>query len=379
MADVAADVSDLESSGESAVVDTVGAVVPEFWRERRVLVTGHTGFKGAWLALWLQSLGAHVTGFAKDIPTRPSLYELARVGEGMDSVDGDIREHEQLAAAIARAAPEIVIHMAAQSLVRRSFAQPRETYETNVMGTANVLDAVRVNGDGVRAVISVTSDKCYENREWEWGYREHEPMGGHDPYSSSKGAAELVTAAYRRSFFASPDGPRVASARAGNVIGGGDWGEDRLLPDVMRAALAGEAVRVRNPNSIRPWQHVLNPLSGYLTLAQALWESPEHATAWNFGPPEQDARPVGWIVQRAGELWPGGVCSTLDDGPHPHEARYLKLDSSRARQRLGWEPVIGLNEAIEQTVRWYLALEAGEDMREVTLEQIQSVTAHDSA
>jgi CDP-glucose 4,6-dehydratase len=363
-----------------ALAGVVVTVDPHFWRDRRVFLTGHTGFKGAWLTLWLHTMGAEVTGFSLGTPpTKPSLYELARVEEDVaESVQGDVRDFPALVRAIERTRPEVVVHMAAQSLVRRSYAQPRETYEVNVMGTVNLLDAVRASGSEPLVVV-VTSDKCYENREWEWGYREHEPMGGHDPYSSSKGAAELVTAAYRRSFFASPDGPRVASARAGNVIGGGDWGEDRLLPDVMRAALAGEAVRVRNPNSIRPWQHVLNPLSGYLTLAQALWESPEHATAWNFGPPEQDARPVGWIVQRAGELWPGGVRSTLDDGPHPHEARYLKLDSSRARQRLGWAPVIGLDEAIEQTVRWYLALEAGEDMREVTLEQIQSVTAHDSA
>ena len=207
--------------------------------------------------------------------------------------------------------------MAAQSLVRRSFAEPRETYETNVMGTVNVLDAVRAHGGGVRAVVNVTSDKCYENREWEWGYREDEPMGGHDPYSSSKGCAELVTSAFRRSFFADPDGPRLASARAGNVIGGGDWGEDRLVPDIMRAALAGEQVRVRNPNSIRPWQHVLNPLSGYLVLAQALWESPEHAAGWNFGPAEEDARPVGWIVERIAELWPGGAALGARRRPPP--------------------------------------------------------------
>jgi len=349
-----------------------GAVDPGFWRDRRVLLSGHTGFKGAWLALWLQSLGAHVTGFSNDVPTDPSLYELARVGEGMHSIEGDVRDHQAVVAAIADAAPEIVIHMAAQSLVRRSFAEPRQTYETNVLGTVNVLDAVRTGGQEVRAIVNVTSDKCYENREWEWGYREQEPMGGHDPYSSSKGAAELVTAAYRRSFFAAPDGPRLASARAGNVIGGGDWGEDRLLPDLMRAALAGQHARVRNPNSIRPWQHVLNPLSGYLVLAQALWDSPEHASGWNFGPPEDDARPVGWIVQRASELWPGELRWTLDDGPHPHEARYLKLDSSRARARLGWQPLLGLDDALVATVEWYRQLHAGADMRTVSLGQIQT-------
>jgi CDP-glucose 4,6-dehydratase len=348
------------------------AVEPDFWRERRVLVTGHTGFKGAWLSLWLQSLGARVTGFSVDVPTDPSLYELARVGEGMESIVADVRDREAVVAAVTAAAPEVVIHMAAQSLVRRSFGAPHETYETNVMGTVNVLDAVRLHGDTVRALVNVTSDKCYENREWEWGYRESEPMGGHDPYSNSKGCAELVTAAFRKSFFSDPDGARVASARAGNVIGGGDWGEDRLVPDIMRAALAGEQVRIRNPNSIRPWQHVLNPLSGYLVLAQALWSSPEHAAGWNFGPAEEDARPVGWIVRRMDELWPTELRWALDDGPHPHEARYLKLDSSRARARLGWRPSIGLEKTLQNIAEWYLALREGADMRAVTLGEIET-------
>jgi CDP-glucose 4,6-dehydratase len=345
-------------------------VEPGFWRDRRVLLTGHTGFKGAWLALWLQSLGARVTGFSIGIPTEPSLYELARVGEGMESVEGDVRDPQAVAAAVASARPEVVVHMAAQSLVRRSFAEPRETYATNVMGTVNVLDAVRVQGSDVRAVVNVTSDKCYENREWEWGYREDEPMGGHDPYSNSKGCAELVTSAFRRTFFSDPAGARVASARAGNVIGGGDWGEDRLVPDIMRAALAGEPLRVRNPNSIRPWQHVLNPLSGYLVLARALWDSAEPAVGWNFGPADEDARPVGWIVERMGELWPKELLWRLDDGPHPHEARYLKLDSSRARAHLGWRPPVALEQALASVVDWYQALSEGADMRSVTLGQI---------
>jgi CDP-glucose 4,6-dehydratase len=344
----------------------------DFWRDRRVLLTGHTGFKGAWLALWLQSLGARVTGFSLDVPTTPSLYELARVGEGMDSIEGDVRDHAAIATALAATGPEIVIHMAAQSLVRRSFVEPRETYETNVMGTVNVLDAVRQKGDGVQVVVNVTSDKCYENREWEWGYREDEPMGGHDPYSSSKGAAELVTHAFRRSFFSSEGSARLASARAGNVIGGGDWGEDRLVPDIMRAALAGEEVRVRNPNSIRPWQHVLSPLSGYLVLAQALWHSSEHTVGWNFGPAEEDARTVGWVVERMKELWPAELRSAIDDGPHPHEARYLKLDSSRARTRLGWRPLVALDATLESIVEWYRALGEDADMREVTLGQIKT-------
>jgi CDP-glucose 4,6-dehydratase len=348
------------------------AVDPGFWRDRRVLVTGHTGFKGAWLALWLQFLGARVTGFSLGVPTEPSLYELARVGEGMASVDGDVRDARAVADAVSATAPEVVIHTAAQALVRRSFLEPGETYATNVMGTVNVLDAVRLHGDGLRVLVNVTSDKCYENREWEWGYREDEPMGGHDPYSSSKGCAELVTAAFRRSYFSDPAGARVASARAGNVIGGGDWGEDRLLPDIMRAAMTGQELRVRNPNSIRPWQHVLNPLSGYLVLAQALWDSPQHAAGWNFGPPEADARPVGWIVQRVAELWPGQLRWNVDQGPHPHEARYLKLDSSRARARLGWHPVVGLEDALAATVGWYREMSAGSDMRAATLGQIEA-------
>jgi len=352
-------------------------VDPGFWRDRRVLLTGHTGFKGAWLSLWLQSMGVRLTGLSQGVPTEPSLYELARVGEGMEVIAGDIRDHRAVAEAVRTSAPEVVIHMAAQSLVRRSFAEPRETYETNVMGTVNVLDAVRAHAESVRVVVNVTSDKCYENREWEWGYREEEPMGGHDPYSSSKGCAELVTDAFRRSFFAdrseiAQQDPRLASARAGNVIGGGDWGEDRLVPDIMRAALAGVRVRVRNPNSIRPWQHVLNPLSGYLVLAQALWDQPGHAAGWNFGPPEEDARPVGWLVQRLSELWPGELQWTLDEGSHPHEARYLKLDSSRARARLGWRPLLGLDTALGATADWYRQLRDGGDMRRVTAGQIEA-------
>jgi CDP-glucose 4,6-dehydratase len=353
---------------------SAGDVDPDFWRERRVLLTGHTGFKGSWLALWLQALGARVTGFSSGVPTRPSLFELARVGDGMESIEGDVRDARALDDALAVARPEVVIHMAAQSLVRRSFAQPRETYEVNVMGTVNLLDAVRRDGT-VRVVVNVTSDKCYENREWEWAYREHEPMGGHDPYSSSKGCAELVTDAFRRSYFCTHDSTRLASARAGNVIGGGDWAEDRLIPDLMRAALEGRSVHVRSPQSVRPWQHVLNPLCGYLMLAQALWSSPELAGGWNFGPADEDARPVSWIVQRIAASWPQRlrwVENAQADRPQLHEARHLKLDSSRARSHLGWAPRWGLPEGLDATVAWYRSLHAGEDMSAVTESQIDA-------
>jgi CDP-glucose 4,6-dehydratase len=343
-----------------------------FWRGRRVLVTGHTGFKGSWLALWLERLGAQVTGFSDVVPTEPSLFELARVGTGLRDVRGDVRDPDAVRAAVAGA--EVVLHLAAQPLVRRSYQDPRETFEVNVIGTVNVLEAVRAE-PGVRVVVNVTSDKCYENREWEWAYREDEPMGGKDPYSASKGAAELVTAAYRRSFFADPGGTRLASARAGNVIGGGDWGEDRLLPDVVRASLSGQPVAVRNPSAVRPWQHVLNPLSGYLTLARALWDEPAHAGGWNFGPSDEEARPVSWILERLAGRWPGGLEWDHDAGEHPPEAHYLKIDSSRARARLGWRPAWDLERALGSIVDWYAALQGGADMRAVTLEQIGAFEA----
>lgn len=346
---------------------------PDFWRGRRVLITGHTGFKGAWLSLWLQALGAEVVGFSRGIPSEPALYRVARVEEGMhESIEGDICDAHALEGALARVVPDIVVHLAAQPFVRRSYEQPRETFEANVMGTVNVLDSVR-RCDAVRAVVCVTSDKCYENREIDLPYREGDPLGGHDPYSASKGAAEIVASAYRRSFFSSADSPRVATARAGNVFGGGDWGEDRLIPDIVRCALSGETLRVRNPASTRPWQHVLCPLGGYLLLAQALCESAEYATAWNFGPAEEDARPVGWIVRRASELWRGGLSWSEDEGPHPHEAGRLVLDSSRAREQLGWAPAMLLERGLEATVEWYRALADGADMRHVTLEQIDRV------
>lgn len=351
------------------------ALDPRFWRDRRVLVTGHTGFKGGWLSLWLQRLGSRVSGLSSGVPTDPSLYELARVGEEMaDQIVADVRDAAAVARAIERVKPEIVIHMAAQSLVRRSFAEPQETFATNVMGTVNVLEAVR-RVPVVRVVVNVTSDKCYENREWEWGYREDEPMGGHDPYSSSKGAAELVTAAYRRSFFFGENAARLASARAGNVIGGGDWSAERLIADLARAVLEGETLHIRNPTALRPWQHVVNPLSGYLLLAERLWTSPELAGGWNFGPGDADARPVSWIIERLRERWSGRPAWEHDPGPHPHEAHHLKLDSSRAHVRLGWRPPVPLHAALDSIVAWYDALTSGADMRAVTLAQLEQLGA----
>jgi CDP-glucose 4,6-dehydratase len=345
-----------------------------FWLGRRVLLTGHTGFKGAWLATWLQQLGAEVTGLANGIPTTPSLYDLAGVRGGMAcEVTEDVRDFPAVAVAFADARPEVVFHMAAQSLVRRSLVHPRETYETNVLGTVNVLDAIRSSNE-CRVVVNVTSDKCYETRERGQAYREDEAMGGNDPYSSSKGCAELVTTAFRRSFFESADAPRIASARAGNVIGGGDWSDDRLIPDLMRAALGGMPLRVRNPGAVRPWQHVLNPLSGYLILAQALWESAEYATPWNFGPADDEAEPVGWLVDRIQQRWHTDLRWDLETEPQPNEAQYLRVDSSKARTELGWQPTWDLDEAIDRTVSWYQGFEAGANVREITRAQITSYT-----
>ena len=354
---------------------------PAFWRGRRVLVTGHTGFKGGWLSLWLQSMGAEVVGYALESPTEPSLFEAARVGEGLEASHlGDVRDLDHLAEVFRDHRPEIVFHMAAQPLVRLSYAEPVDTYATNVMGTVNVLEAVR-RTPGVRALVNITTDKCYENREWVWGYRENDPMGGHDPYSSSKGCAEIVTAAYRSSFFNPKDFPRhrvsVASVRAGNVIGGGDWAGDRLVPDMIRAFTTGEPVIIRSPHAIRPWQHVLEPLRGYLMLAERMVESgPDFAEGWNFGPREEDARPVAWIVQRLVEQWGEGAAWRLDEGQHPHEASYLKLDCAKARARLEWSPRWDLAAALEKIVAWHRAFNRGEDMRAFTLQQISQYTEY---
>ena len=353
-------------------------VNPEFWRGKKVFLTGHTGFKGSWVSLWLQQMGAEVTGYALQPPTNPSLFEVADVAQGMNSIIGDIRDGAALICAMTAAAPDIVIHMAAQPLVRYSYIEPVETYSTNVMGTVHLLEAVRQT-PSVRAVVNVTSDKCYENKEWVWGYRESEPMGGFDPYSNSKGCAELVSSAYRNSFFNpakySEHHVALATARAGNVIGGGDWAEDRLIPDILRAISAGSPVVIRNPHAIRPWQHVLEPLSGYLQLAQKLYEDGvRYAEGWNFGPKDEDAQPVQWIVERLMQQWGDGASWKLDNADHPHEAHYLKLDCSKAKMRLDWQPRWELAHTLTMIVEWQRAWLSEEDMKAVTLNQITKFT-----
>jgi len=347
---------------------------PKFWREKRVLVTGHTGFKGSWLSLWLQQMGANVIGYALKPPTTPSLFEVAAVADSMVSVEGDIRDRKLLQTTINRYKPEIIVHMAAQPLVRYSYQHPVETFSTNVMGTVHVLEAVR-QFPSIRAVVNVTSDKCYENREWVWGYREVEAMGGHDPYSSSKGCAELVAAAYRNSYFSSETyaehGVGLASARAGNVIGGGDWAHDRLIPDIIRAIMAGESVLIRSPHSIRPWQHVLEPLNGYLALAENLWESGSvFAEGWNFGPNDEDVQSVSWIVEHLTQMWGDGARWELDTQVNLHEATYLKLDCSKAKARLKWSPKLDLATTLNWIVEWYRSYLKGDNMRQLTELQI---------
>jgi len=347
-----------------------------FWRGKRVFLTGHTGFKGSWLSLWLQHMGAETIGFALESPSDPSLYEVAKVAVNMTSLHADIRHLDVISAAIAQYQPEIVIHMAAQSLVRLSFRLPADTYAINVMGSVNLLESVR-HCPSVKAVVMVTSDKCYENREWPWGYRENEAMGGYDPYSNSKGCSELVTAAYRQSFFG-PDGhpAHVATARAGNVIGGGDWALDRLIPDMVRATQQGLPVLVRNPDAIRPWQHVLEPLSGYLTLAEKLYCGDSAlCEGWNFGPCDVDVKSVRWIAEHFTNLWGNGASWVQDHGNHPHEAHYLKLDCSKARSVLGWSPRWSLEQALDYIVTWHRAHQQGDDMRSITLDQIDSYLA----
>lgn len=347
----------------------------KFWNGKKVFMTGHTGFKGSWMSLWLQSLGADLCGFSLPAPTEPNLFTVANVAEGMTSIEGDIRDLDSLQKAMVDHQPDIVIHMAAQPLVRYSYQHPVETYATNVMGTVHVLEAMR-HVDSARVGVMITTDKCYENKEWVWGYREDEPMGGHDPYSSSKGCAELVVSAYRDSFFspATYDQHKVAiaSARAGNVIGGGDWALDRLIPDIMRAIQEGRPVLIRSPHATRPWQHVLEPIGGYMCLAEQLWHSgADCAEGWNFGPTDDDAKPVSWIVERLTQMWGDGASWEVDGGNHPHEANYLKLDCSKAKARLGWTPRTSLATALEWIVEFYQAYQNNGDMRSLTLDQIQ--------
>jgi len=345
---------------------------PAFWSGRKVFITGHTGFKGSWLAIWLASIGAKVYGYSTAPPTEPNLFVEARVAERLAShTIGDVRDVSALTAAVVAAAPDVVFHLAAQSLVRRSYADPGETYAVNVMGTVNLLEALRSCGE-VRAVVNVTTDKCYDNREWIWGYRETDPLGGRDPYSSSKACAELVTAAYRASFLAKSR-VAVATARAGNVIGGGDWAPDRLLPDFFRASDGGSTLDVRSPEATRPWQHVLEPLSGYLLLAEKLFSDPETCVeAWNFGPVDDDLRSVGRLLDQLTRSVPGSRWQHTGSEHHPHEAGYLKLDSSKARSKLGWRPRWTLDTALDATLAWHRAWRAGTDAHAVCMEQINA-------
>lgn len=357
------------------------ALMPDrsFWNGRRVFLTGHTGFKGSWLSLWLNALGADVTGYALDPPTEPSLFEQGHVADAVRSIYGDIREFARLKSALQECRPEVILHLAAQSVVRRGYEDPLETYSSNVMGTVHVLEAVRQWGRPC-AIVNVTSDKCYANQEWVWGYRESEPMGGRDPYSNSKGCAELVTKAYRESFFPadsiSRHGVALASARAGNAIGGGDWTANQLIPDLIRAFVAGQPCLIRNPSAFRPWQFVLEPLRGYLLLAERLFTSgAKFASGWNFGPADSDAMPVSWIADDLVRLWGDGAAWTPDSATHPPEAHALKLDASKAAAYLGWRPVLPLAPALEWIVEWYKAFRAGKDLRHLTRNQIERYEA----
>ena len=340
----------------------------DFWQGKRVFLTGHTGFKGSWLSLWLASLGATVKGYALTPPTSPSLFNEAKVDSIIDSQIGDIRDQDVLHNSMTIFNPDILIHMAAQPLVRYSYDAPIETYEVNVIGTAKVLEAAR-SCPNLKVIVNITTDKCYENDERSEGYKESDPMGGHDPYSSSKGCAELVASAYRRSFL-QDQGVGLASVRAGNVIGGGDWADDRLIPDILRAFEQHQAVIIRNPASTRPWQHVLEPLSGYLVLAQNLYQFPgKYSEGWNFGPFDEDAKPVDWILNHMVNQWPGSSWH-LDDNTHPHEAGYLKLDISKAKSRLNWHPTWRLEQTLERIVTWHQAWLNKQDMQTICLNEI---------
>ncbi|MFC7373017.1 CDP-glucose 4,6-dehydratase [Fictibacillus iocasae] len=342
-----------------------------FWEGKKVFLTGHTGFKGSWLSIWLNSMGAKVTGYSLYAPTTPSLFELGNVEDVLvESVRGDVTDLDMLKLSLHKTNPEIVIHMAAQPLVKKSYEDPVHTYKTNVMGTVNVMEAARTC-NSVRVILNVTTDKCYENKEWYWGYRENESLGGYDPYSSSKACAELITSAYRQSFFKTTD-IKVATARAGNVIGGGDWAEDRLIPDIIRAMIEQGQIQIRNPEAVRPWQHVLDPLYGYLLLCQHLYlKGVEYAQAWNFGPQETDVRSVDWVVNQMLKKWPfkhqGYKAIKQDDW---HESNVLKLDSSKAFKELGWTPRWKLDKSLSSTIEWVIQYLDGKDLKELCIKQI---------
>jgi CDP-glucose 4,6-dehydratase len=352
------------------------AMNPSFWKGKRVFVTGHSGFKGTWLSMLLLELGAEVTGYSLLPPSSPCLSDLVGLHRLLNSIEGDVCEYQRMKRALEQFRPQIVIHMAAQSLVRRSYQDPLTTYSTNIMGTVNLLEALR-HVEGIRAVVNVTSDKCYENRVTARGYREGEPLGGRDPYSSSKACAELITSAFRNSFFSSTtngnSGIHLASARAGNVIGGGDWAADRLIPDMIRAFSKNEPVKIRNPKARRPWQHVLEPIMGYLKLTERLWsEQALYADAWNFGPSISAAKPVEWITQYVAKRWGHGAKWELDEVEHQHESLCLKLNSTKSRLRLGWSPSFNIRESLDWTISWYKRFYSGEDARAITLEQLHA-------
>jgi len=347
-----------------------------FYKDKRIVITGHTGFKGAWLSIWLHHLGSHVVGYALEPPTKPSLFEACKLEDKITSITGNVRNYRLLRDVLEKYKPEIVFHMAAQSLVRNSYREPLETYKTNVMGTVNMLEACR-HTSSVRVVVNITSDKCYENKEWEWGYSENDPMGGYDPYSSSKGCAELITNAYIKSYF-NPDtfkkhGKSLASARAGNVIGGGDWAEERLIPDCIKALIENIPVVIRYPDAVRPWQHVLEPLYGYLLLAQNLYQDGSaFIGGWNFGPYDEDARPVRWIVEKMTKMWGNNASWVIDKSNHPYESHFLKLDCSKAKTKLGWHPEWDLNSALERTIEWYKTYLINKDMFNFSINQIEA-------
>jgi CDP-glucose 4,6-dehydratase len=346
-----------------------------FWKGRKVFLTGHTGFKGSWLSLWLNALGADATGYALEPPTQPSLFEQAAIAGKIRSIRGDIRDLDSLKAALRKCQPEVVIHMAAQSVVQRGYEDPIETYSSNVMGTVHLFEGVRQLKHRC-VIVNVTSDKCYMNREWVWGYRENEPMGGKDPYSNSKGCAELVTTAYQESFFPvssfDSHGVALASARAGNAIGGGDWTKDQLIPDLIKAFLSNQSCLIRNPSALRPWQFVLEPLRGYLMLAERLSADPiRFASGWNFGPADTEAKPVSWIADELVRCWGDGAAWRLDEGLHQREARLLKLDASKAQACLGWQPALSLQKALEWIVDWYRTYQEGGDIEALTRAQIE--------